>query len=129
MLEYVNGPKSLVSYWELQPKMTIGVPKRMRCPTCGAEQAWSDTCRRCRCDLRLLRAAEQAYQRHRRQCLDGLARGQIEIALHHASRTHRLKPSIESSRLLAVCNLLSERWPQALQLARAAEHEASGGES
>ena len=58
--------------------------EQMRCPTCGAEQVWADACRRCRCDLRMLRAAEQAYQLHRRRCLDGLRNGQIEIARRHA---------------------------------------------
>ena len=31
----------------------------MRCPTCRAEQEWSDNCRRCRCDLQLLREVEE----------------------------------------------------------------------
>ena len=33
----------------------------VRCPTCGAVQEWSDACRRCRCELTLLRrAADEA---------------------------------------------------------------------
>ena len=28
-------------------------PSGVCCPTCHAEQEWSDTCRRCKCDLTL----------------------------------------------------------------------------
>ena len=95
--------------------------EQMRCPTCGAEQVWADACRRCRCDLRLLRAADQAYRLHRRRCLDGLRNGQIEIARHQAQITYRLRPAGESCRLMAICDLLSERWLDAVQLARRAD--------
>ena len=30
----------------------------VRCPTCGQWQEWSDSCRRCKCDLLLLPAME-----------------------------------------------------------------------
>lgn len=39
----------------------------VRCPTCHAEQEWSDVCRRCKCDLRLLRSMAEACRRHRRR--------------------------------------------------------------
>ena len=32
----------------------------MACPVCNARQAWSDECRRCKCDLSTLRAAWRA---------------------------------------------------------------------
>jgi hypothetical protein len=92
----------------------------MRCPTCGAEQVWADACRRCRCDLRMLRAAEQAYQLHRRRCLVGLRNGRIEFARRQAQIANGLRPTSESCRLMALCDLLSERWLDAVQLARRA---------
>jgi hypothetical protein len=101
--------------------MATEAREQMRCPTCGAEQVWGDSCRRCRCDLRLLRAAEQAYRRHRRRCLDGLQSGQIEMAREDAQKTYRLRPAGGSCRLVAVCNLLSERWFEAFQLAKRAD--------
>ena len=94
--------------------------EKMHCPTCGAEQDWADSCRRCRCDLRLLRAAEIAYWRHRRDCLHALDNGQYEIARSHARKSHELFPHADSHRLLAVCELLSERWLEALLRARPA---------
>jgi hypothetical protein len=99
-------------------------PDKMHCPTCGADQVWADSCRRCRCDLRLLREAEQAYQWHRRQCRDEMLAGQFESALLHASKSHRLRSSAESCRLLALCSFLNERWLEAVQLARAAGLDA-----
>jgi hypothetical protein len=97
--------------------------KKMRCPTCGVEQEWADSCRRCRCDLRLLRAAEEAYWRHRRECLGALENGRIEVALAHARKSHELFPHAESHRLMAVCELMSERWQEALREARLAGDE------
>jgi hypothetical protein len=94
--------------------------EQMRCPTCGAEQVWADSCRRCRCDLRMLQAAEHAYRLHRRRCLDGLRNGQIEIARRQAEISYRLRPAGESCRLMALCDLLSERWFDALHLAQRA---------
>jgi hypothetical protein len=82
---------------------------RMRCPTCGAEQDAADSCRRCRCDLRLLRAAQQAYRRHRREALNALEDGRFETARTHARRIHELLPSAESYRLLALCDFMSAR--------------------
>ena len=55
--------------------MPIDQRDEMRCPTCGARPGWADTCRRCKCDLRLLRAAERAYEQHRAECLRLLIAG------------------------------------------------------
>jgi hypothetical protein len=98
---------------------------RVRCPTCGAEQEWADSCRRCRCDLRLLRAVQQAYRRHRRECLNALEDGRFEIARYHARRSHELLPHAESYRLMALCHLMSERWLDAFQEAKRAHEEPS----
>jgi hypothetical protein len=95
----------------------------LRCPTCGAEQEWSDSCRRCRCDLRLLRAAFDAWSMHRRECLVALENGWVDSAARHARRSHELRPGAGSYRLLALCSLMSERWLDALEEARCAEEE------
>ena len=88
--------------------------EELRCPTCGARQGWTDTCRRCKSDLRLVRAALEAYEGHRRASLAALGAGRLEAALHHARRSHELRPGPESQRLLAVCQLLRGDWPAAL---------------
>ena len=84
------------------------------CPTCGARQRWSDTCRRCKCDLRLFRAVAAAYNRHRWLCLKLLTSGLSRPALQHALHCQRLSPGGESSRLVAICHLLLDQWAEAL---------------
>jgi len=88
--------------------------EELRCPTCGARQGWTDTCRRCKSDLRLLRSALEAYEEHRRAALLALDKGRLEVALLRARRCHELRPGPESRRLLAVCQLLRGDWPAAL---------------
>ena len=90
----------------------------MRCPTCGAKQGWTDACRRCKSDLRLLRVALDAYERHRRSGLRDLDAGRLETALRHARRCHELWPGPESHRLMAVCQLLRGDWLDAMAWAR-----------
>src|SRR5262245_9213347 len=90
--------------------VAFGPIEGLRCPTCGAQQGWSDTCRRCKGDLRLFRTALEAYQRHRRSGLWHLGDGRVEAALHHARRCHELRPGPESNRLLAVCHFLRGDW-------------------
>ncbi len=75
---------------------------------------WTDACRRCKSDLRLLRAALGAYERHRRAGLLDLDAGRLDAALRHARRCHELRPGPESHRLLAVCQLLRGDWAEAL---------------
>jgi hypothetical protein len=105
--------------------MPIHPSDDIRCPTCGARQAWADTCRRCKCDLRLLRSAVAAYDRHRRICLQLLHVGDPELALHHAQRCHRLAPDGESNRLMSVCHLLRGDWAAALRSA-GSDSESNG---
>src|ERR1700679_1757253 len=95
----------------------------MRCPTCGARQPWSDACRRCKCDLRLLRGAAAAFDGHRRHCLKLLNTGFPRPALRHALRCQHLDPGGESERLVAVCYLLSSQWSEALAAAETAPDE------
>jgi hypothetical protein len=97
----------------------------LRCPTCGAQQGWTDLCRRCKSNLRLLREALEAYQRHRRSSLRHLHAGSLETALRHARKCHELRPSNESQRLMAVCQLLRGDWLEALELARGGHENAT----
>jgi len=105
--------------------MQTDAGEQMRCPTCQAEQPRSELCRRCRTDLRLLLASEQAYERHRRCCFACLQNGQIEVARRHAHIVHQLRPSGESRRLMALCELLCERWAEAVQLANQVDVQMS----
>jgi len=90
------------------------------CPTCGARQEWSDVCRRCKCDLRLLRAAAETYRRSRNGCLAALHGGRLALALERARDCERLMPGPESRRLSAVCALLNGDFPAAFAAAREA---------
>ncbi len=99
--------------------------ERMRCPTCRAVQEWSDCCRRCKCDLRLLRLVSDAYHAGRLRCLGELARGRPWAAYDAARECMGLRPDDESRRLLAVCLLLGGDWPAALAAARRALGEES----
>ena len=93
-------------------RATEGRP--MRCPTCGATQAWSDTCRRCKCDLVLLRSVAEACGESRRRCLASLRAGRLAEALRQARRGYALCPDERSSRLLAVCHLVNGNWARAI---------------
>jgi len=93
---------------------------KLRCPTCRAVQEWSDTCRRCKCDLRLLRAVFDTYQAARARCLADLHAGAMQQALAASRECCRLWPTAESRRLLAVCALLCGDWPTAIAMARQA---------
>lgn len=93
----------------------------VRCPTCGAVQEWSDVCRRCRCDLTLLRQVTSAAQASRQRCLHALRGGRFSEALRHARRLHAILPDPSATRLLAVCHLFQGNWPVAAALARIVE--------
>jgi hypothetical protein len=94
--------------------MPIETQDDMRCPTCGARQMWADTCRRCKCDLRLLRAAVGSFEQHRRTCLRLLDTGFPRQALRHARSCQGLEPGADAERLMALCYLLLGRWEDAL---------------
>jgi hypothetical protein len=96
-------------------------PELVRCPTCRAVQEWSDTCRRCRCDLRLLREAAESYRRERRRALLAIRAGRPRDALRFARRCLSLRDDAATRRLLAVCTLLRGDWPAAVALARGAD--------
>lgn len=93
----------------------------MRCPTCGARQAGQvDDCRRCKSDLRLLRAALAAYEQSWRSALTALHEERYDEAAAQARRCLELRPGLESRRLLAVCQLLRGDWTEAAALGRMA---------
>ena len=94
-------------------------PATFRCPTCRAQQELSDMCRRCKCDLRLLRAAEQAYNHHRTECLSELKNNRPISAMACARECDRLRPGEESRKLLSVCSLVAGDWATALSVAGA----------
>jgi hypothetical protein len=93
-------------------------PETVRCPTCRASQPWSDTCRRCKSDLRLLREFAEGYKQSRRECLGHLRLGHLQKARDAASRCLELSPDVGSRRLLALVALLSGDWPTAVAVAR-----------
>ncbi len=101
--------------------MNVISPDQVRCPTCRALQEWSESCRRCRCDLSLLRAACSTHQDHRRNCILQLDAGQPDLALGHALRCHDLQPGTDSLRLLALCALARQDWETALELVQTAD--------
>lgn len=87
------------------------------CPVCRATQAWSDTCRRCRCDLGLFRRADEARRHARQQALLHLRAARWADARRAAEAYHALEPGIDSRRLLAVCCLLGGDFSQAVDWA------------
>jgi hypothetical protein len=91
----------------------------VRCPTCRAVQEWSESCRRCKSDLRLLRTLADAYARRRHACLAQLRAGDGRAARESAAHCHALRPGAESRRLLALAALACGDWPAAAAWARA----------
>ena len=95
----------------------------VRCPTCRAAQEWSDTCRRCKTDLRLIRETAAAYFESRRECLLHLAAGRPVAALRAARRCCELHPDVEARRLLALAAFRMGLWREAAGLARSLPRE------
>ena len=89
----------------------------LRCPTCRAVQPWSDECRRCKSDLRLMRQAAEACTALRGHCFANLRENRIPTALAQTRQCLAMRDAADTRRLLAVCELLSENWSQAKSLA------------
>ncbi len=106
--------------------MDVISPDQVRCPTCRALQEWSNVCRRCRCDLRLLRSACSGNREHRRGCILQLEIGRPDLAMSHALRCHELQPGADSLRLLALCILGRQDWETALELVQKASYRGVG---
>jgi hypothetical protein len=90
----------------------------VRCPTCRASQPWSDSCRRCKSDLRLLREFAEGYERARLECLDHLRGGHPREARDAARRCFELSPDAQSRRLFALASLRLGDWEAAAALGR-----------
>ena len=95
----------------------------MRCPTCRAEQAWSDTCRRCKSDLRLLRDFAREYDARRTECLLLLRQNNAPAALEQARIAGAIHANDESRQLLAVCEFLNSNFSAAVSHVRATLRE------
>lgn len=86
----------------------------MRCPVCRAENAEDAACRRCKADLTLLVAVEQARRAALAESAHAAAIGDADAALERAREAHRLRRDAESWRALAVGYLLRRDFQQAL---------------
>lgn len=100
--------------------MSISENAPFRCPTCRAAQELTDTCRRCKCDLSLVRETLRLYQHERACSLKALRSGNAAKALRHARQCERLLSDSESWKLVAVSALLAGDWSVALAAARRA---------
>lgn len=94
-----------------QPTTTV------RCPTCRLTQEWSDTCRRCKSDLRLLHETAESARRTRLRCLKALRAGHRREAFRLAGHYHWLRPNADSRRLMALTAFLCGDWANAIALA------------
>ena len=103
------------------------VQDEMCCPTCKARQAWSDECRRCKCDLSLLRQYRQVCEAQRYRCLWELCAGRPKRALRHAKRYAKMVGADEAARFLAVCHLRRRDWPKAIAVASRAPNRSDNG--
>lgn len=101
-----------------QDRVTEG---SVRCPTCKARQEWSDTCRRCKCDLADLREVAAASRWSARRCLLLIRAGRLSGALREARRCWALNPGKRSARLLAVCYFLRGEWAKAIAVSQFAD--------
>jgi hypothetical protein len=85
-------------------------PETVRCPTCRATQPWSDACRRCKSDLKLLREFAEGYEQSRLACLGYLHQGRLVEARAAATLCLELSPDETSRRLLALVALRGGDW-------------------
>ena len=85
----------------------------MRCPVCRAENE-DATCRRCKADLSLLVALEQARGHALAQAACAAAAGDGAQTLEHAEAAHHLRADRDSRRWLAVGSLLQRDFAKAL---------------
>lgn len=97
----------------LTPPRPGAAPLSFQCPTCGAAQAPSPECRRCRCDLSLVTALVARESQLRANVLGCLACGDYPAAVTAAERLHQEAPGDASARLLGVSQLLAGRYEAA----------------
>lgn len=103
--------------------MEIQLTGSIRCPTCRAEQEWSEECRRCKSSLVLLHDAHLASYITRRDCLKELQDGSPATAVELARKHIEIAGNAEAYKLLAVCLLHAGEWYEAMRIAQRFEEE------
>lgn len=91
----------------------------MRCPVCRAENVEA-ACRRCKADLSLLAALEEARAHALEIAAGASAAGVGDAALVAAERAHQLRSAADSWQMLALAKLLCKDYAGALGCWRAA---------
>jgi hypothetical protein len=87
----------------------------MRCPVCRADNAAQETtCRRCRADLSLLAALEEAHRAALHSAAQAAAAGDGPATLAYAQAAHELRPERATWRWLAIGHFLQRDFMQAL---------------
>jgi hypothetical protein len=78
----------------------------MRCPVCKADNTQGPSCRRCKADLSLLFALEDARRQRLQAARQHLAQGRWADAARSAARADQMRTDEESRALRAVAHLL-----------------------
>ena len=91
------------------------------CPVCGAHQALSKACRRCRADLSLVTAVRSELAANRERCAALIRQRRLLRATRLAKECLELSRDESNLRLLATCYLLQGDFAAALRL----EHQPS----
>ena len=86
------------------------------CPVCGARQALSETCRRCRADLSLLVGVYSELAAKRARCLALVRQRRLMRATRLAKECLELSRDEPNRRLLATCYLLQGDFAAALRI-------------
>jgi hypothetical protein len=86
------------------------------CPTCSAPLKGRQTCRRCKTDVSVLIAVETAARQHDKLARQAFALRHFNRMHHHARRSHCLRQTQASARLLALAAMLTKQYPAALAM-------------
>lgn len=97
----------------------------MRCPLCRADNT-EPTCRRCKADLSLLIAVEEARLYALTSAMNAAAVGDGPTTTHHAEAAQRWQADADSWRWRAVGSLLQRDFGRALACYRRTQHGSRG---
>ena len=86
------------------------------CPVCGAQQALSEACRRCRADLSLVVGVYSELAAKRARCLALVRQRRLLRATRLAKECLELSRDESNRRLLATCYLLQGDFAAALRI-------------
>ena len=86
------------------------------CPVCGARQALSEACRRCRADLSLVMGLHSELAAKRARCLALVRQRRLLRATRLAKQCLGLSRDEPNRRLLATCYLLQGDFAAALRM-------------